>query len=65
MGLDWTKIAQSFDISSRTLSRLRNKYNIEDTISQLTVISNDNLDLIVKRIKHDQPFYGQVMMMVL
>lgn len=63
MGLDWTKIAQSFDISSRTLSRLRKKYNIEDTIPQYTVISDDDLDLIVKRIKRDQPFYGQVMMM--
>jgi hypothetical protein len=63
MGLDWTKIAQSFNTSSRTLSRLRKKYNIEDTIPQYTVISDDDLDLIVKRIKRDQPFYGQVMMM--
>src|SRR6266498_5839558 len=63
MGLDWTKIAHTFGISSRTLSRLRKKYNIEDTIPQYSVISDDDLDLIVKRIKRDQPFYGQVMVM--
>jgi hypothetical protein len=63
MGLDWIKIAQTFGISSRTLSRLRKKYNIEDTIPQFTVISDDDLDLIIKRVKRDQPFYGQVMMM--
>lgn len=60
---EWTKIGKIFNVSARTLSRRRDEYNIEDTIPPHSTISDNALDIIVKRIKYEQPFYGQVMMM--
>lgn len=63
LGFEWTKIGNLFGVSARTISRRRIEYNIEDTIPQRSAISDSELDVVVRRIKREQPFYGQVMMM--
>ena len=58
----WTKIAEIFDISSTTLRNIRTEYNIEDPIQPYSDISNNELDVLIKQIKHDNPFYGETML---
>lgn len=57
----WGKIAETFGISASTLGNLRKEYNIEDSIQSYSDISNDELDSFIKQIKHDNPFYGEIM----
>ncbi|GBB97623.1 hypothetical protein RclHR1_03020001 [Rhizophagus clarus] len=57
----WKKIAEIFEISPSTLGNIRKEYSIEDTIQPYSDISNNELDLLIRQIKHDNPFYGEVM----
>src|ERR1051325_5196248 len=58
----WAKIAEIFGISSSTLGNIRKEYNIEDSIQPYLNISDDELDTLIKQIKHDNPFYGEIML---
>src|SRR5437764_11813908 len=60
---NWTDIAKTFCISSRTLSRMRENSNLQDTIQSYSTLSDVELDNIVKQIKQENPFFGQTMMM--
>ncbi|CAB4421658.1 unnamed protein product [Rhizophagus irregularis] len=63
LGFAWTKISDIFCVSSKTMSRIRKNNNIEDTNLPYSDITDNNLDIIIKRIKQEYPFYGQVMLM--
>jgi uncharacterized protein YerC len=47
-GYYWTNIANTFNISVKTLSRRREESNLQDTIQPYTVLTDDELDEIVK-----------------
>jgi len=58
----WNKIAEIFGVSLSTLGNIRKDFNIEDSIQPYSDISDDTLDSLIKQIKHDNPFYGEVML---
>jgi hypothetical protein len=60
---NWTDIAEIFDVSSSTLSRIRKESNLQDTIQLYSTLSNNELDDIVKQVKQENPFFGQIMTM--
>ena len=62
-GYNWTDISKIFEISTKTLSRQRKENNILDTIQQYSNLTDDELDRIVKQIKSENPFFGQIMIM--
>lgn len=62
-GYNWTDIANTFNISAKTLSRRREESNLQDTIQPYTDLTDDELDEIVKQLKLENPFFGQTMMM--
>src|SRR5437763_5956082 len=60
---NWTDIAKIFDVSSKTLSRMRKDGNLQDTIQSYSTLSNNELDDVVKQVKQENPFFGQAMTM--
>jgi hypothetical protein len=52
-GYHWTNIANTFNISVKTLSRRREESNLQDTIQPYTVLTDDELDEIVKQLKSE------------
>ncbi len=60
---NWSDISRIFDVSEKTLSRMRKDSNLTDTIQPYSTFSNNELDEIIKKIKQENPFFGQVMIM--
>ncbi|CAG8578640.1 2723_t:CDS:1 [Paraglomus occultum] len=61
-GLSWSNIANLFGISDRTLRRRRNELNIPDDFTYSNV-TDAELDNIVRQIKGENPFAGQILVM--
>jgi len=55
----WTQIANLLGISISTLNKRKKELNISDEITKYSTISNDELDTLMRRIKHEQPFSGE------
>lgn len=55
--LSWTKIAELFGVSRRTLYNIRLQYNICDGLQSSTELSDNEL-LVIEEIKHDMPEIG-------
>lgn len=62
-GYNWTDIANTFNISAKTLRRRREENNVQDTIQAYSTLTDNELDEIVKQVKLENPFFGQSMMM--
>jgi hypothetical protein len=60
---NWSDIARIFDISEKTLSRMRKDSNLTDTIQPYSAFSDNELDEVIKKIKQENPFFGQTMIM--
>ncbi|CAB4435772.1 unnamed protein product [Rhizophagus irregularis] len=55
----WVQIANLLGISISTLNRRKNELNISDEITRYSTISDHELDTIMRRIKHEQPYAGE------
>ncbi|CAB4379907.1 unnamed protein product [Rhizophagus irregularis] len=55
----WVQIANLLGISISTLNRRKNELNISDEITRYSTISDNELDIIMRRIKHEQPYAGE------
>ncbi|CAB5346870.1 unnamed protein product [Rhizophagus irregularis] len=55
----WVQIANLLGISISTLNRCKNELNISDEITRYSTISDNELDTIMRRIKHEQPYAGE------
>ncbi|GBB83315.1 hypothetical protein RclHR1_10040004 [Rhizophagus clarus] len=62
-GFDWTKIGKILGVSASTIKRLRQDYSIEDPIQPYSLLADDDLDAIIKRLKQENPFFGIRMLM--
>ncbi|CAB5201751.1 unnamed protein product [Rhizophagus irregularis] len=62
-GLEWTKIGRTFEVSTSTIKRSCKEYNIDDPIQPYSLLADDDLDVIVKRLKQENPFFGIRMLM--
>ena len=56
--LNWTKIGETLGVSASTIKRVRQEYNIQDPIQPYSLLSDDELDVIVRRLKQTYPFSG-------
>ncbi|GBB95202.1 hypothetical protein RclHR1_24990002 [Rhizophagus clarus] len=54
----WIKIDEIFEVSASTIKRLRQEHNIEDPIQPYSSLLDDNLDVVVRRLKQENPFSG-------
>lgn len=59
----WTKIGEILGVSASTIKRLRQEYNIQDPIQPYSLLSDNELDVVVKRLKQNYPFSGIRMLM--
>jgi hypothetical protein len=55
----WQQIANLLGISISTLNRRRRELNISDEITRYSTISDNELDIIMRTIKHEQPYAGE------
>ncbi|GES72835.1 uncharacterized protein LOC114517950 [Rhizophagus clarus] len=62
-GFTWSQIAEIFSISAKTIYRRRKEFNIPDDLPDYTNITNEQLDNIVKGLRAEHPFFGQVLLM--
>ncbi len=62
-GLDWTKIASLFGVSTKTIDRRRKECNIPDDFVGYTDITDNELDDLMKELRYHQPFAGQIILM--
>jgi hypothetical protein len=62
-GFNWSQIAEIFGVSTRTISRRRNEYNISDDLSNYTNMTDEQLDNMIKNLRAEHPFFGQVLLM--
>ena len=62
IGLSWTKIAELFGVSRRTLYNIRLRYNMCDGLQSFTELSDNELLEVVEEIKHDMPEIGYNML---
>lgn len=62
-GFSWKKIATIFGISSKTIQRRRREFNIPDDIGEYTQLTNEQIDGVVRIIRQEQPFSGQIIIM--
>ncbi|CAB4433207.1 unnamed protein product [Rhizophagus irregularis] len=56
----WQQISNLLGISISTLNRRRKELNISDEINKYSTISDDELDTIMRVIKHEQPYAGEL-----
>ena len=56
----WTQIANLLGISISTLNRRRKELNISDEIARYSEISDEELDILMRGIKHEQPYAGEL-----
>ena len=62
-GFKWIQISNLFNVSSRTLLRMRKRDNIPDTITPYTDLSDNELDEKLQQIRSLQPHSGQQLLM--
>jgi DNA-binding Lrp family transcriptional regulator len=55
----WVQIANLLGISIATLNRRRRELNISNEIRRYSTITDNELDILMRRIKHVQPFSGE------
>ena len=57
-GFNWTKIGEILDISASSIKRLRQEYNIQDPVQPYSLLLDNDLDEVIKRLKQEYPFSG-------
>ncbi|CAB5205585.1 unnamed protein product [Rhizophagus irregularis] len=62
-GFEWTQIAEIFGVSTKTIYRRRKEYNIPDDLASYTEITNEQLDDLIRDLRAEHPFFGQVLLM--
>jgi hypothetical protein len=62
LGFTWVKIAMIAGIHPRTLYRRRQELGIEDSHAEMSEISDEDLDNIIKAIKTIQPYTGETLL---
>jgi hypothetical protein len=62
-GIHWKQIATIFGVHAKTINRRCKELHIPDNFPAYSVITDDNLDEIVKEIRYQQPFSGQNILM--
>lgn len=55
----WQQIANLLGISISTLNRRKRELNISNEITSYSTISDNELDIIMRTIKHEQPYAGE------
>src|ERR1043165_1610472 len=55
----WVQITNLLEISISTLNRRRKELNISSEITNYSTISDNELDILIRRIKHEQPYSGE------
>src|SRR5688500_5059233 len=56
---NWQQIANLLGISISTLNRRKKDLNISNEITRYSTISDDELDIIMRTIKYEQPYAGE------
>lgn len=62
-GLHWEQIATIFGVHAKTINRRRKELHIPDDCPAYSEITDNSLDQIVKELRNQQPFSGQIMLM--
>ncbi|EXX72597.1 hypothetical protein RirG_067810 [Rhizophagus irregularis DAOM 197198w] len=62
-GFNWSQIAEIFNVLAKTIYRRRKEFNIPDDLANYMNITDDQLDNIVKGLRAEHPFFGQVLLM--
>lgn len=62
-GFNWSQIAEIFNVSAKTIYRRRKEFNIPDDLANYMNITDEQLDNIVKGLRAEHPFFGQVLLM--
>jgi hypothetical protein len=62
-GFNWSQIAEIFNVSAKTIYRRRKEFNIPDDLANYMNITDEQLDNIVKDLRAEHPFFGQVLLM--
>ncbi len=62
-GFNWSQIAEIFSVSAKTIYRRRNEFNIPDDLPNYTNVTDVQLNNIVRGLRNEHPFFGQVLLM--